>query len=113
MAVTLTDEQILASVRVTADTAGLSGEGDKAILITDNDAEALIPARAAYARIEVVAAAPDAPDEAHNMAVLALVGYLYDAPPTMVGNAFERSGCVYILRRWLIRRAVPFTEATA
>ena len=111
--VTLTDAEIMAGIRVSADTAGLSGEGETAILITDNDMGALIPARAAYARVEIDAAAPDAPDEASNAAALALVGYLYDAPPSKVGNAWERSGCAYILRRWLVRRAVAVFEATA
>ena len=49
--VTLTDAEIMAGIRVSADTAGLSGEGETAILITDNDMGALIPARAAYARV--------------------------------------------------------------
>ena len=67
----------------------------------------------AFARLEVAAAAPDAPDEYHNIACVVLAGYLYDAPPSKLGNAWANSGAAFILRRYLIRRAVPLTEATA
>ena len=66
-----------------------------------------MPARIAFAKLEVVAAAPDAPDEYHNIACVVLAGYLYDAPPSKLGNAWANSGAAFILRRYLIRRAVP------
>ena len=107
MAVTLTDEQLAFAVRLTADPAGAVPAADLALM--------LIPR--AWAAEEVVRAAPNAPDSAHNLAVLALVGYMLDAPPAAPGgrfaNAWAHSGAVFILRAWLIRRAVAFTEATA
>ena len=52
----------------------------------------------AFARLEVAAAAPDAPDEYHNIACVVLAGYLYDAPPsearqTPGRTAAPRSSC--------------------
>lgn len=71
----------------------------------------------AYAVAEVLRAAPDAPESAHNMAAIAIVAYMLDAPPAAPGggfaNAWANSGAVFILRPWLLRRAVALTEATA
>ena len=118
MAVTLTNAEILAQLRLGPGPAGLSGEGRDAILVVDNDPVALLPARAAWASAEVVRrTVDDCPDDVHNMAVLALVGYLYDAPPSAAGggyaHAWANSGAVFILRPYLHRRAVEIGGAAS
>ena len=112
--VTLTDAEIVRALATRPEPFNHQiGTGDEQSVITVTDMAKQAPPRIAYARAEVERAAPDAPDEAHNLACITLTAYLIDAPPSAVGNAWERSGCTYILRSWLIRRAVAFTEATA
>ena len=112
--VTLTDSEIMAAISVRPDAlVAVVGEGEHQSLVGENDLTGLMPARIAFAKLEVVAAAPDAPNEYHNIACVVLSGYLFDAPPSKLGNAWANSGAAFILRRYLIRRAVAFTEATA
>ena len=103
--VTLTDEQLSFAVRLTADPAAPVPAADLALM--------LIPRT--WAAEEVVRAAPDAPDSAHNLAVTVLVGYALDQPPAAAGgrfaNAWPNSGAVFILRPWLTKRGIAITGA--
>ena len=102
MAVTLTMGAIAFHCRLVADPS------------TDPpfEVEALLSPLVSWAADEIVSSTTDrCPDSAHNAAVLSLVAYMVDAPPASRhhGNALANSGVVFILRRWLKRRAIELT----
>ena len=68
----------------------------------------LVPNLAAATAL-VEARAPVAPDEAHNRAVVQIVGYWLDAPPSNPQrfgyNAWLHSGAAQVLAPFIVRRA--------
>ena len=72
-----------------------------------------------WAEAEIAYRAPEAEGPEVDQATYALVGYLYDAPPSRRGegyaNAWRNSGAEVLLRRHIERRAVllPSGEGTA
>ena len=104
MAVTLTLGAIAFHCRLTADPSAAP----------PFEVEAMLSPLVAWAADEVVLSTTRlCPDSAHNAAVLSLVAYAIDSPPASRhhGNAIANSGVVFILRRWLKRRAVSLTSA--
>ena len=102
MAVTVTLGQIAFHCRLTADPS----------MAPPDPVAAMLGPLVAWAADEVVLSTTDlCPDSAHNAAVLSLVAYMVDAPPASRhhGNAIANSGVVFILRRWLKRRAIELT----
>lgn len=67
-----------------------------------------------WARAEVAAQAPRAPEDSQDQAIYTLCGYVYDVPTaargTAYANAWDNSGAKHILRRWITRRAVLLTR---
>ena len=101
MAVTLTVTELLAALRL--------GSG------TEETAEAT--RLLAYASGAVAKYAPDAPDTAHNEAVIRVAGYLFDQPFTSrdsaYANALRNSGAASILLPYRIHRAGSVSNAVA
>ena len=90
MAVTITSAEVAAQIRVEDSSEEL----------------ALVIRRHAYATVEVERIAPDAPDAVHNMAMVQLVGYLFDQPGAGVrdnyANAVRSSGTGRMLLPWRV-----------
>ena len=67
---------------------------------------ALLGSRIAYADVEVQRIAPDAPDAVHNMAMVQIVGYLFDQPGAAANagyaNAVRNSGAGRMLLPWRV-----------
>ena len=61
----------------------------------------------AFARAQVLAAAPGAPDAIQQVAIIAMVAYLFDRPHAAPGNQFanvwRNSGAAMMLRQWVRR----------
>ena len=93
MAVTITEAEVAAAVRVGDSTE----EADE------------ITRLVAYATIAVQKFAPDAPDAVHNEAVIRIAGYLYDSPTSWRAAAFanvlSNSGAAAMLLPWRVHRA--------
>ena len=68
----------------------------------------LLPNLAAATKL-IERRAPDAPDDAQNKAVVQIVGYWLDSPPSAPQrfgfNAWLHSGAAQILAPWIERRA--------
>ena len=99
MAVTLTQAALSAALRLGS--------------TTEETAEAT--RLLAYATEAVTKHAPDAPDTAHNEAVIRLSGYLFDQPNAGRGmgyaNALRNSGAASMLLAYRIHRAGSVAEA--
>ena len=90
MAVTITAAEVAAQIRV--------GDTEEEL--------ALVTRRYAYAMVEVERIAPTAPDAVHDLAIVQLVGYLFDQPGAGVrdnyANAVRSSGTGRMLLPWRI-----------
>lgn len=100
MAITLSAADVAAQIRV--------GDSTEELL--------LVGTRFAYASAEVVRIAEDAPDAVHNMAVVQIVGYLFDQPTAATGdnyaNAVRYSGAGRMLFPYRVHR-LGISETTA
>lgn len=63
----------------------------------------------------VVEYAPQAPDDVHNVALIRLLGWLWDAEPDQpgIGNALQTSGASRLLAQWRVHRAGVIEGAAA
>ena len=102
MAVTITDVQLAAAMRI--------GDGSTAL----EEPQASVIRRILGSSTAVVERyAPHAPESVHNEAVVRMAGYLYDAPPgmsTRTASAMRDSGAMDLLSSWRIIRAVAITD---
>ena len=100
MSVTITLGQLANQTRVSVTSSTSDVPPYYASILTPNLA-------AATALVE--ARAPDAPDEAHNKAVVQIVGYWLEAPPSAAQrfgfNAWLHSGAAQVLAPFIERRA--------
>ena len=102
MSVTLTLGQLANQVRVSTS----ASESDVPMYY-----RTILTPNLAAATALVLARAPDAPDEAHNRAVVQIVGYWLESPPAAPQrfgyNAWLHSGAAQILKPFIERRAQP------
>lgn len=105
MAFTLTTTQIATAIR--AGHEGISLPNDVEIVL-----DILVPAAEAM----IIDYAGGAPDSVHDMALVRLVGYLYDsdpADPRASTNPMLASGAAPLLSPWKIHRALSISEGGA
>ena len=90
MAVTLTIPELTASLRLSADDTAMPNAPLSGMLTRHLE----------VATAEVEGYAPAAPVATQNEAVVRMVGWLWEASPTMQGNPFIHSGARALLSRW-------------
>lgn len=91
MAVTITQGELAVAIRAATDEAAVPAPVATVISF-------LAPAAAAM----IIEYAPNAPDDVHNLAMIRLCGWLFEADPTdsRISRAMEVSGAQGILSRW-------------
>ena len=104
MAVTITAAEVAVAIRAAPDTESVPGPVATVITLLLGAASAIV--------IDHAAGAPDA---VHDVAVIRLVGWLYDADPAEArnGQALRLSGAQSLLAQWREHRAGPIGAAQA